>query len=320
MDFLKKINSKAKLDTDSGFGINASDYGGRFFTKNGNANVKKVGIGFIDSISWYHTMLSIPRWKFLFIILLFYFVVNLLFASLYYIIGVEHLNGITADNDLEKFGQAFFFSIQTYTTVGYGHINPTGFLASFTSSIEALFGLLSFAIATGLFFGRFSKPEAFIRFSENAIIAPYKDGTGLMMRMAPYKNTNLSDAEARITLGLSIEENGKLVNKFYQLDLEMDKINSLTINWTLVHPITKDSPLFGFVKEDFEVIDGEIIVFIKVFDDMFSEHVVKRVSYTFKEIVYGAKFDLMYNRNTDDTKTILHLEKLNSFKKVKINA
>lgn len=318
MQFLKKINAKAKQDKDSGFGTNASNYGGRFFTKNGNANVKKEGIGFIESISWYHTMLTIPRWKFLFIIMLFYFVVNLFFATLYYTIGVEHLNGISAENNLEKFGQAFFFSIQTYTTVGYGHINPTGFLASFVSSIEALIGLLTFAIATGLFFGRFSKPEAFIRFSENAIIAPYDNGTALMLRMAPFKNTNLSDAEAKVTLGLSIEENGKLVNKFYQLDLEMEHINSLTLSWTLVHPISKESPFYGFSKEDFEIIDGEIIVFVKVFDDMFSTHVVKRASYTFKEIVYGAKFKMMYNRNTDDTKTILHLDKLNAFDKVKI--
>jgi inward rectifier potassium channel len=320
MDFLKKINAKAKLDTDSGFGTNASDYGGRFFTKNGNANVKKVGVGFIESISWFHTMLTIPRWKFLFIIMTFYFVVNLFFASLYYIIGVEHLNGISADNNVEKFGQAFFFSIQTYTTVGYGHINPTGFWASFVSSIEALIGLLTFAIATGLFFGRFSKPEAFIRFSQNAIIAPYLDGTALMIRMSPFKNTNLSEAEARVTLGLSLEENGKLVNKFYQLDLEMEKINSLTLSWTLVHPITKESPLFGFTFEDYDSVDGEVIVFVKVFDDMYSDYVAKRTSYIFKEIVYGAKFNLMYNRNTDDTKTILHVDRLDSFDKVSLKA
>lgn len=318
MDFLKKINAKAKLDTDSGFGTNASDYGGRFFTKNGNANVKKVGISFIDSISWYHTMLTIPRWKFLFIILTFYFVANLFFASLYYFIGVEHLNGISAETNFEKFGQAFFFSIQTYTTVGYGHINPTGFWASFVSSIEALIGLLTFAIATGLFFGRFSKPEAFIRFSKNALIGPYQNGTALMIRVSPFKNTNLSEAEARVTLGLSLEENGKLVNKFYQLDLEMEKINSLTLSWTLVHPITKDSPLFGFSQEDFDSVDGEIIVFIKVFDDMYSDHVVKRTSYIFKEVVYGSKFNLMYNRNTDDTKTILHVDRLDSFEKIKL--
>lgn len=318
MDFLKKINKKAKLDNDTGFGANASNYGGRFISKNGDANVKKVGIGFLESVSWYHTMINIPRWKFLTVILLFYFVVNTLFATLYYLIGVEHLSGVNADNNLEKFAQAFFFSIQTYTTVGYGHINPTGFWASFVSSIEALIGLLTFAIATGLFFGRFSKSEAFIRFSDNALVAPYENETALMMRMAPYKNTNLFEVEAKMTLGLSVEENGKLVNKFYQLDLELEKINSLMLSWTLVHPITKESPLYGFTEEDYKTIDGEIIVYVKTFDDMYSDNVVKRTSYTLKEVVYGAKFEMMYNRNEDDTKTILHLEKLNSYKKVSL--
>lgn len=313
MNFLNKVNKKAKANDDSGFGTNASYYGGRFLNKNGNPNVKKVGVSFVESISWFHTMLTIPRWKFLFILVLFYFVVNIIFASLYYLIGVEHLNGINAENKWEEFGQAFFFSIQTFTTVGYGHINPTGFWTSFVSSIEAFTGLLTFAIATGLFYGRFSKPKAYIRFSENAIIAPYKDHKALMLRMTPYKNTNLSDAETRLSLGIVLEENGKMVNKFFNLDLELDKINALTLSWTVVHPITEKSPLFGFTKEDFSQIDGEVLVYTRVFDDMYSTHVIKRTSYTFNEIVYGAKFNIMYNRNQDDTKTILQVDQLNSF-------
>jgi inward rectifier potassium channel len=318
MDFLKRINTKAKTDNNTGFGSNSSNYGGRFLTKNGNANVRKDGIGFIESISWYHTMLNIPRWKFLFIILLFYVVVNLFFAILYFLIGVEHLNGITANTNLEKFGQAYFFSVQTYTTVGYGHINPTGFLASFVSSIEALIGLLTFAIATGLFYGRFSRPSAFVRFSENAIIAPYQDGKALMFRVAPYKNTNLVDAEMRLTLGISVEENGVVVNKFYTLPLEMERVNALTLSWTIVHPIDEESPLFGFKESDYKNIQGEFLVFFKTFEDMYSSTVVKRTSYTFKEVVYGAKFLPMFTRSNHNDKTILHLDKLNAFEKVKI--
>lgn len=316
MAFLKKVNAKAQAQADTGFGTNAQSYGGRFVAKNGSANVKKTGIGFLESISWYHTLLTLPRWKFMFIVILFYFIMNGIFASLYYIVGVEHLNGITGTSNLEKFGQAFFFSVQTFTTVGYGHISPSGFMTSCVSSVEALFGLLSFAIATGLFYGRFSKPKAHIKFSENAIIAPFQDGTALMLRLSPYKNATLTDAEARLTMGMEIEENGKMVNKFYQLDLELDKINALTLSWTLVHPINEKSPLYTFTKDDFAKIDGEIIVFVKAFDDMFSANVVKRTSYTFKEVFYGAKFLPMFTRNTEDTETILHIDKLNLFEKV----
>jgi inward rectifier potassium channel len=113
-----------------------------------------------------------------------------------------------------------------------------------------------------------------------------------------------------------VEEDGKMSNKFYSLDLELDKINALTLSWTLVHPITEDSPLYQFTKEDFETINGEILVFIKTFDDMFSNTVAIRTSYTFEEVVYGAKFQPMYSRNDANTKTILHLDKLNHFERV----
>ena len=318
MKLLKKINSKAISDANTGFGTNASSYGSRFITKSGNANVKKSGIGLFESISWYHTMLNIPRWKFLVIIVTFYFLVNFIFASLYYAVGVDHLNGMTATKALDKFGQAFFFSIQTFTTVGYGHISPSGFATSFVAAVEALFGLLSFAIATGLFYGRFSKPKAHIKFSENALIAPFQNGTALMLRLSPFKNTNLTDAEAKVTLGMKLDENGVLTNKFYTLDLELSKINALNLSWTLVHPITENSPLYKLTKEDYANIQGEILVFLKVFDDMFSTTVVKRASYSFDEIVYGAKFLPMFSRSENQNKTVLHIDKLNLHEKMKL--
>jgi inward rectifier potassium channel len=318
MKFIKKINSRAKSDANTGFGTNASSYGGRFITKSGNANVKKSGIDLFESISWYHTMLNIPRWKFLVIIAVFYFLVNFIFASIYYLVGVEHLNGISAASSIDMFGQAFFFSIQTFTTVGYGHISPSGFAASFVAAIEALFGLLSFAIATGLFYGRFSKPKAHIKFSENALIAPYKDGTALMLRLAPFKNTNLSDGEVKITLGMKIEENGILTNKFYNLDLELSKINALNLSWTLVHPINENSPLYNLTKEDYQNIEGEVLVFLKVFDDMYSATVVKRTSFSFNEIIFGAKFSPMFSRSENQNKTVLHIDKLNLYEKIKL--
>lgn len=316
MAFRKKINTKAKSESNTGFGTNASSYGGRYITKSGNANVRKTGISFFEGISWYHTMLTIPRWKFFFIIILFYFTVNCCFASLYYLIGVEHLKGIEAATKLDQFGQAFFFSIQTYTTVGYGHISPSGFTTSVLASVEALFGLLSFAIATGLFYGRFSQPRAHILFSENALIAPYKEGQALMIRLTPFKNTQLTDAEAKITVGIQLEENNTVTNKFYFLELEMNTINSLNLSWTLVHPITESSPFFGFTENDFKTTSGEIMVFLKAFDDMFSNTVVKRTSYTFDEVVYGAKFNPMFTQSKSDAKTNLEIDKLNSYSKV----
>ncbi|HKX86569.1 MAG TPA: ion channel [Flavobacterium sp.] len=314
MAVLKKVK-KQKTNKHTGFGSNAANYGGRFINKDGSANIKKVGIGIIERTSWYHTMLNIKRWKFMLTIFVFYGVVNFLFACIYCIIGVDHLNGIVATTPSEQFGQAFFFSAQTFTTVGYGHISPSGFWASFVASVEALFGLLSFAIATGLFYGRFSKPKAHILFSENAIIAPFQDGKALMMRITPYKNTNLTEAEAKVTLGMRVKENGQEFNKFFTLDLEYDKINALTLSWTLVHPITEESPLYGFSEEDFKNQKGELLLFVKAFDEMFSNTVAIRTSYVFNEIVYGAKFIQMFENSHND-KTVLYVDKLNDYEKV----
>ena len=313
MAFLKKLNSKAKAEINTGFGVNASDYGGRFVNKSGNANIEKRGISFIQGLSLYHSLLAMPRWKFFSIIFIFFIVVNLVFAAIYFFIGVDHLGGAVSISPLKDFIEAFFFSCQTFSTVGYGRISPVGYVITSVAALEGFLGPLSFALATGLLFGRFSKPTAYIKFSENALIAPYKNGTAFMFRIAPYKNTNLLDAEAKVNLAMVVEENGKMVNKFFPLTLEFNTVTSLTLSWTIVHPITEESPLYNFTKEDFSNNTGEVLVFIKSFDDMFSNIVVARTSYIFNEVVFGAKFKPMYKSSDDSKKTILFIDKLNSF-------
>ncbi|RZJ34411.1 MAG: Inward rectifier potassium channel Irk [Flavobacterium sp.] len=314
------VNQNAKADANSGFGTNPSNYGGRFINKDGTANIERRGLGFFRHISWYHTMLDLPRWKFLSILFAFYFLINFIFASVYYVIGIKYLDGIgTSGSEWVKFGKAYFFSAQTFTTVGYGHISPSGVLTSAVAAAEAMIGLLSFAIATGLFYGRFSKPRAFLAFSENAVVSPYKNLKALMVRTAPFKNNNLTDAEAKMTLGMSVEENGMMVNKFYTLELEMTRISALTLSWTLVHPIDERSPLFGFTAADFSRTEGELMVQLKAFDDLFSTSVAARTSYTFDEIVYGAKFNMMYFENDSNTRTMLQLDRLNSFSAVDLS-
>ena len=319
MPFAHKSNIIVNTEINTGFGTNSADYGGRFINKDGNANITKRGIPFFERISWYHTLLSVGNWKFLFVIISFFIIVNILFAGVYYFMGVEHLHGMNTGSEWEKFGEAFFFSTQTFTTVGYGRISPNGFGTSAIAAFESLLGLLTFSIATGLFYGRFSRPKAYLKFSGNALIAPYKDITALMLRIAPFKNTILSDAEAKLTLGMSVEENGRITNKFFPLELEYDKVNALNLSWTIVHPITEKSPLFKFNSADYANTHGEILLFIKAFDDKFSNTVVARSSYTFDEMVFGARFLPMYHRNTIGNKTILELEKLNSYQEADIS-
>ena len=313
MALLRKISSHAKTEINTGFGINASDYGGRFVNKDGKANIEKSGISFLQKISWYHSLLAMPRWKFFSVIFIFFITVNLCFSVVYYLIGIEHLAGAVPSSPAKNFLEVFFFSCQTFSTVGYGRISPVGYGITSVAAFEGFLGPLSFAVATGLLYGRFAKPTAYLKFSENALIAPYQGITALMFRIAPYKNTTLLDAEIKVNLGMAVEENGKMVNKFFPLTLEFNTVTALTLSWTIVHPITESSPLYKFTEEDFRNTRGEVMVFIKAFDDMFSNTVVARTSYIFKEVVFGAKFKPMYKSSQDNKKTVLHIDMLNSF-------
>jgi inward rectifier potassium channel len=315
--FKRKINLSS--DKTTGFGINSENSGGRFFDRqSGRANVVTRGVGFLNKYSWYHTMLALPRGKFLLLLLSVYIFINIIFAGIYYLIGIEHLAGIQSGSAFKNFTEVFFFSAQTFTTVGYGRISPIGISASAVSTFEAFLGLLSFALATGLFYGRFSRPQAFLRFSHNAVIAPYKDGIAFMFRMAPYKNNFLSEVEAKVNLAMQLEENGKPTNKFFNLDLEFSKINSLSLSWTIVHPIDENSPLFNFSYDDMVNAKIEALVFIKAFDEIFSNQVVQRFSYIASEVVWGAKFKIMYHPDADKKKTVLQINQLNDFEKIEL--
>lgn len=312
MALLKRFrNLKSEINT--GFGNNSNSTGGRFVNKDGRPNVIKKGVDLLDRYSWYHTMLGMKAGRFLVLIFLMYISINLFFAGIYYLIGIHHLAGVNTGSPWKNFTELFFFSAQTFTTVGYGRISPTGFMASAVSTFEAFLGLLSFAIATGLFYGRFSQPQAFLKFSNNALIAPFKDGTALMFRLAPYKNNNLSEVEIKLTMSITSEENGKLTDKFFNLELEYAKINGLALSWTIVHPIDDKSPFFGLSKDDIANTDIEIIVFLKGFDQVFSNNVVTRTSYVNSEIIWGAKFNMMFHPSENMNNTILHLDKINDF-------
>lgn len=306
---------KPKSIDNTGFGVNSNVEGGRLTNRDGSINLTKVGIPFWKRISLYHSLLRMPRTKFLLCIFLFYTVMNLIFASLYLMIGVDHLEGSRESQDgiMNSFFHAFFFSSQTLTTVGYGHVSPVGFWANVIASLESFFGILSFALVTGLLYGRFTRPKAYVMFSDNMLIAPHKGGTALMLRMATYKNNHLTDVETLMNIALLQEDNGKMVRRFYQLPLEIAKINSLALSWTVVHKIDEDSPLYGMTKEDMVAADIEILVFIKGFDDHFSNIVQQRTSYTVEELVFGAKFQPMFRRADDGSATILELDKINEY-------
>ena len=310
---LKNTNRKAQVNNETGLGTNTTLSGGRFFNKNGVPNMEVKGLSFWQRLNIYHTLLSMPRWKFFATIIIFFVGINFLFACLYLTIGIDHLGGMVAANNAEKFGEAFFFSAQTFTTVGYGRINPIGFSASLTASMEALIGLMSFALMTGLLYGRFARPRTYIRYSKNVLFVPFRDGVAVMFRMVPYTKNYLLNVEVKVTLALKTMEDGQMKNKFFNMPLDIAKATTMTANWTLVHLINEESPLFGFSKEDFNNAEAELLIFVQGFDESFSNTVVSRASYNYEEFVYGAKFAPMYHPNTNNTSTVLHIDKLDDY-------
>lgn len=304
---------------NTGFGPNSSVEGTRLINSDGSANLKKRGIPIWERTSIYHTLLRMKGTHFFLCIILFYTVINIFFALIYFFIGVQNLLGIDSTHALpQQFIEAFFFSSQTLTTVGYGHVAPSGMITNAVASTESLIGILTFAVVTGLIYGRFSRPRAYLLFSPNILIAPFKDGLGLMLRLATYKNNHLTDVEANLTLAIHEEDNGKTVTKFYPLPLQLAKINSLALSWTLVHPITEESPLYFFREAEIAKSKMEVIVNIKAFDDHFSNVVQQRTSYNSQQVVYGAKFLPMFERAPDGDYTILDLAKINAHELVDV--
>ncbi len=314
MALLKHINWRAKAETETGLGTNSNYNGGRFFNKDGSANVEMHGMSFISRINVYHALLSLPTWKFLGIIIIAFVTINLAFAAIYLLIGIDHLAGMVAETNAEKFGEAFFFSAQTFTTVGYGRINPIGFAASFAASLEALIGLMSFALVTGLLYGRFARPRAYIKYSKNALFVPFRDGIAFMFRIVPYTKNLLVNVEVKATVSMQvIDDDGNKKNKFFSLALDIAKANSLVSNWTLVHIVNEESPFYNLTKDDIANANTEVLILIQGFDESFANTVISRGSYTAAEFVYGAKFLPMYHPNQSNTGTILHLDKLDHF-------
>ena len=315
----KKINPFSRQNNDTGFSTNStSNTGGRFINKNGSYNLAKEGMPFYKRASIFNDLLNVSVSKFIFIILAFYLAINLVFSSIYYLIGPEQLDGLVPGTPWKVFREIFYFSTQTYTTVGYGHVNPVGDGANIVAAIEALTGFLSLAIATGLIYGRFSKPKSYLLFSEEALISPYKEGKALMFRLAAYKDKHtLTDVEIKVNVGLLSQEGDRPVYKYYSLNLERTKVESMPMSWTVVHPIDENSPFFGFTAEDMKNTDVELYVMLRGFDDIFSNYVHQKTSYVFEEIIFDRKFVPMYRESDDGRTTILELHKLNMHEAIK---
>jgi inward rectifier potassium channel len=278
-------------------GISQKIEGGlrRVINKDGSFNVRRKGIRLRD-LNFYQVLINLSWPRFLAIIFGGFILMNALFACCYLLVGIENLQGADASSGTQSFLTAFFFSCQTFTTVGYGAIAPKGTLANLLAGFEAMGGLMSFAIATGLLYGRFSRPSARISYSANAIISPYEGKTALMFRVVNARTNLLLELQATVLLMTVESKHGhRATTRYHELKLERPSIYFFPLNWTVVHPIDDASPLHGKTLENLASVHAEIIIQIKGFDDTFSQVVHSRFSYRTDEIVWGAKFLPMFD-------------------------
>lgn len=299
---LRKIKSKP-LDRELGFGKNIT-LDGRLMNPDGSFNVYRQPISPWDN-TYYH-LVTISWGRFLTLIFAFFLALNIVFSLVYVLIGVENFNGVTLGDFWHNFMQAFFFSSQTLTTVGYGHISPNGLIISILASFESFLGLLAFALMTGLLYGRFSRPAARIVFSENLLVAPYKDGSGLMFRMGNASKSELIETEVQILMAFNQrDENGGLNRRFYPLTLEINKISFFSLSWTVVHALNEDSPIYNFSAQDILDANAEIMVLVKGTDETSQQVVHARRSYSATEIVWNAKFSPVIERTEQGVPKVL---------------
>ena len=261
----------------------------RTIRDDGQFAVRRLGTTFRDTTPYLH-LVGVSWPKFIGFVLLSFLVLNLFFASLYMAIGIQHLKGSEAPTLFLAFCNAFFFSAHTLTTVGYGNIYPVGILSNTIAAVEALTGLMLFAIATGLLFGRFSRPSARLGFSRQMLIAPYGPGQSLQLRVVNRRTNNLLELGARVLLMTVESSDGQLHRKFAQLQLERENIAFLPLTWTIVHPITPESPLYGKTQADLANLQAEFLVAIRAFEETFGQTVNSRRSYRHDEIVWSARF------------------------------
>jgi inward rectifier potassium channel len=290
---------------DLGFGrVVAQQVRGRFLERDGVARSRKYGLGAQRAERFYLSALNAPWPSFTAWVVGGLLLVNGFFALAYLSLGSAALAGTAALGLDDPFLSAFSFSVGLFTTNGTGALNAVGATAHWLVVFESLFGPLTLVAVGGLIIARLTRPRMRIRFSDSAVIAPYEGGRALMFRMVNEKPGEISDVQVRINL-IRFEEfaTGRERN-FHQLTLERNSVELFNLHWTVVHPITADSPLAGVTPESLASSEAEFVVFVTAHEETFSTRVTARTSYTWEETRWDVKFANIFASSNDGVMAI----------------
>jgi len=314
----RRTQEEQARDRDLGFGSVVSRQSRlRLLNRDGSFNVVRSGLGVLESLAPYHQLLTISWGGFLGLVALIYLVVNLMFAVAFVACGSDALAGPGAEMLGGRFSRAFFFSIQTFATIGYGQIGPNGFAANILVTVEALVGLMYQALATGLLFARFARPTASIVFSRHAVVSPYNNGQGLMFRIVNRRRNEIIELGAQVLFSAMEPDNrGGTVWRYTLLPLERNKVTFFPLSWTIVHPIDEASPLAGKTAEELERTEAEILVLLSGIDETFEQTVHARSSYSADEIVWNARFQSMFRREDPRSRVSVDISQISEIETI----
>lgn len=305
-------------DDDLGFGsIVSRDSRQRLLNRDGSFNVIRSGLGRLESFAPYHHLLTVSWTAFLGVAAACYLLLNVVFAFAYMMSGEEALVGTGGSMLGGSFGRAFFFSVQTFATIGYGQLAPNGVVANLVVTVEALVGLMYQALATGLLFARFARPTASVIFSRHAVIAPYNDGQALMFRIANKRRNEILQLEAQVLFTeMRPDGRGGVTRRYALLPLERNRVTFFPLSWTIVHPIDASSPLAGRSADDLRQTEAEILVLLSATDETFEQTVHARSSYRAGEIVWNARFQSMFVKADAHARVMVDVSRIHDIEEV----
>lgn len=241
---------------------------------------------------------------------------NVLFALAFLLCGPGALAGADLSSESHRFFDAFFFSVQTLATIGYGRITPMGLPANFLVTFEALLGLTGLALVTGLLFARFSRPTARVTFSRMAVVNTHDEIPSLIFRIANERLNQIVEAQVTVVLSRNeVTAEGEKYRTFCDLKLERRRSPVFALTWTIVHPMDEESPLYGVSPEELLESEAELIVSLTGIDDTFSQTIHTRFSYTPQEILWDHGFADILNR-TDEGLLMVDFDRLHDVVKL----
>jgi inward rectifier potassium channel len=231
----------------------------------------------------YHRLLTVSWTGFFALIAAAYALFNVAFAILYLL-----QDGAVAHAKPHDFGDAFFFSVQTMATIGYGDMHPATLYANLLVTVEVLMGMTGLALATGLIFARFSRPTARVMFSEVAVVTRHEGVPTLMFRAANQRRNRILEATVNVMLVRNeATAESEVMRRFYELKLARHRNPTFVLTWTVMHPVDADSPLKGMTPDSMRAQEAQIVATIAGIDESLAQTIHARHTYGNQDIRWG---------------------------------